>query len=270
MVVMRILSLGMLASAAVAAACPACTTIPLSPGEPGVRASTQWIQGEPTEVVFTWNNATECEDDWSCVPPQPPLTILHLACQGCSVVGDPTGTSTPNWAVVKAVATVDGPITLSATLRFDATSDQRVVSATATGDHEVALEAACKVVDSAEVTSGPIGRSVPIALFQPCGATRLASQTAVVLPVIRTFQGTTRFPFCAGGGPCTNYFGEQLRPLASIAIAPAPTSWAFTIDTPAAMFAALPSVIVDPTVTVSAPLADGTIAKTSIVIPAIQ
>lgn len=268
---MMTLSRGTLAPACLAAACAACTTVPLAPGEPAVRASTQWIQGEPTDVVFTWDNATQCnDDDWGCAPAVPPLTILQVTCQGCRVIGDPTGTSTPNWGVVKAVATADGPITLAATLRFDATGDQRVVSATATGDHEVALEAGCKVVDSAQVTPGPIGRSIPAELFRPCGATRLASETAVVFPVIRTFQGNTRFPFCAGAGPCTTYFGEPLRPLASIAVAPAPASWAFTIATPSTMFAVLPPVIPDQTVSISAPLADGTIAKTSVAIPAIQ
>src|SRR3954469_14947394 len=120
---MRIFAPGVLAAVGLASACPACTTVPLSPGQPAVRLSSKWIQGEPTDVVFTWPNATQCssDEDWSCLPPVPPLTILHLACQGCSIVEDPTGTSTPNWALVKAVATTDGPIELDATLRFDAT-----------------------------------------------------------------------------------------------------------------------------------------------------
>ena len=268
---MRLLSLGTLASAGLAAAGPACTTVPLAPGEPAVRANTQWIQGEPTDVVFTWNNATQCnDDDWGCAPAVPPLTILHLACQGCSVVDDPTGTSTPNWAVVKVVATADGPIALTATLRFDATGDQRAVSATATGDHEVAVVADCKVIASDAVSAGRLGRSVPVELFHPCGATRLASEAAVIFPVIRTFQGNTRFPFCAGAGPCTTYFGEPLRPRSSITVTPAPVNWGYATATLTSMFAVLPSVIPDQTVSVSAPLADGTIANASVAIPAVQ
>jgi hypothetical protein len=267
---MRIFSWATLASACLAAACPACRTVPLSPGEPAVRLSSQWIQGEATDVVFTWPNATECEgDDWGCAPPVPPLTILHVACQGCNIVGDPTGTSTPNWAVVKAVATADGPIGINATLRFDATGDQRVVSASAAGDHEVAVEAECKLIDSDALTPSKLAHAVPVELFHTCGATRLASETAVVFPVIRTFHSGTRFPFCTGGFPCTTYYGTELRPLTSISIAPLPTIWAYTSADALSMFAVLPPVIPDQMVSVSAPLADGTISKLSVAIPAI-
>jgi hypothetical protein len=243
-----------------------CRTLPLAPGEPGARLSPTWIQGEPTQIVFTWPNATQCDDE-ACIPPVPPLTIVQIACHGCDVIGDPTGTTTPNWSVVTAVATTDGPITIDATLRFDATGDQRLVTVSTTGDHEVAVEAECKLIDASELTASKLRTEFPVALFRACGATRRSSETAVVFPVIRTAGGAARFPFCIGNRPCTTYYGSSLRPIAGLSIAPEPTSWASTTASDHNEFAVLPADVPGPTVSVSTPLAGGAVSTASVAIP---
>jgi len=244
-----------------------CRSVPLAPGEPSARLSPKWIQGDPTEVVFTWPNAMDCGvDDWGCAPPVPPLTVVQITCHSCDVIDDPTGITTPNWSVMTAVATADGPITIDATLRFDATGDERHVALSTTGDHEVALEAECKLIETSALSSRG---AIPVELFHECGATHVAGETAVVFPRIRTAAGDARFPFCVGR-PCTTYYGEELRPISSLMIAPSPTSWAYTTANDVNEFAVLPPVIPDQSVSVSAPLASGTISTVSVPIPAIE
>ena len=106
-------------------------------------------------------------------------------------------------------------------------------------------------------------------LFHECGATRVAGETAVVFPRIRTASGDARFPFCVGRS-CTTYYGEELRPISSLMIAPSPTSWAYTTANDVNEFAVLRPVIPDQSVSVSAPLASGTISTVSVPIPAIE
>lgn len=263
---MRLALLGTLTAASLASG---CRTLPLAPGEPAARLSPTWIQGEPTQIVFTWPNATQCDDE-ACIPPVPPLTIVRIACHGCDVIGDPTGTTTPNWSVVTAVATTDGPITIDATLRFDATGDQRLVTASATGDHEVAVEAECKLIDASELSPSKLHTEIPVALFRACGATRTSSETAVVFPVIRTASGAARFPFCIGAGPCTTYYGSSLRPIAAWSITPATMIWASTTAGDHNEFAVLPAGAPGPTASVSTPLAGGAVATAVVAIPTLR
>lgn len=240
--------------------------MPLAPGEPAARLSPIWIQQEPTQIVFTWPNATQCEDE-SCIPPVPPLTIVQIACHGCDIIGDPTGTTTPNWSVVTAVATTDGPITIDATLRFDATGDKRLVTASTTGDHEVAVEAECKLIDASELTANTLRTEFPVALFRACGATRASSEAVVLFPVIRTAGGAARFPFCIGNPTCTNNYGSPLRPIAGLSITPPTTRWATTTASDHKDFTVLPADVPGPTVSISTPLAGGAVSTASVAIP---
>lgn len=190
--------------------------------------------GEPTHGFMRWLNEYECgRDDWTCrTPPGLTKTVLGLTCHGCDVVVDPTGTTTTtlNDTEFTVVATTDGPITIDARMRFDATGKETTVTASATGDHEVALEARCGLVDS-QVLAAAAKDPTPSFHFesdqiQACGSTRTSSQTVLIFPQIRTFQGNLRFPFClSSGSSCSGPSGEPLRPRNEIAFPMAPALW---------------------------------------------
>lgn len=144
------------------------------------------------------------------------------------------------------------------------------MSASMTGDHEVALDAECTLVDTVAVTTrGPNdGRPIP---FRSCDATRLSSESVVLFPVIRTFNGGRRFPFCIYSGACTTWAGRDRRPLSSLSIEPAPTGWgtSYTADF-WGEFAILPPLGSTQTVSLHAPLATGEVSTTSVAIPPLE
>lgn len=239
---------------------------PSQPGDPEVFLSSSWIQGEPTEARVYWAYACDGGDDWGC--PSTTITVQHVYCQGCSVIDDLAGQSFQPIAPIVAVATTDGPITITATLRFDATGEIRSVSGTTTGDHEVALEATCRSIDSATLASRDLQAAVPASLFRPCDAKRPATDTLVVFPAIRTAHGAARFPFCAfEAGACTSGDGDRLRPRSALSITPAPTGWGRTDEIAPAEFAVLPPLGATTTVSLSTPLAGGATATASVEIP---
>ncbi len=248
---------------------PGCVLSSSQPGDPEVLLSSSWIQGEPTEARVYWAYACDGGDDWTC--PSTTIAVQRVACQGCTVIDDLAGQSFRSIAPIVAVATTDGPITITAIMRFDATGQLATVLGTTTGDHEVALEATCWLIDSATLAKHDLGITVPSALFRPCGATRLATDTVVVSPSIRTAGGVTRFPFCHyGTGPCTNGDGARFRPLSALAITPAPTGWGQTDDRDLANFAVLPPLGDTSTVSLTTSLAGGATSTTSVAIPPVQ
>jgi hypothetical protein len=168
--------------------------------------------------------------------------------------------------VATAVATIDGPITFEATMRFDATGRIGRVSASAVGDHEVALEARCAVIETSALS--PSGGNIDDRLFHDCGATRLSSETVVIAPAIRTQANIVRFPFCPESPPtCTGPWGARYRPRSQLSITPVPTAWGLSRAFPLYWFAVMPSATSAETVSLSAPLATGEIATTSVAIP---
>jgi hypothetical protein len=259
---MRIIALGLLVSGWLVSGCSEYSG---EPGEPEVFLPQSLIQGEPTEARVRWTYGCEGTGDWKC-PPASTITVLRVACQGCSVIDDPTGTHDNR---IGAVATKDGPITLDVTVRFDDTGEIRQVSASTTGEHEVALEAQCRLIDTSTLAMSNL-HHVHSELFRACGKARLASETVVVFPRIRTSSGSVRIPFCLDAYPCTGQYGEQHRPLSSFSITPAPTGWGSTDTFELLEFAILPPLGLDRSVSLSVPLATGTIVKTSVTIPPLQ
>jgi len=149
-----------------------------------------------------------------------------------------------------------------------ATGEIRSVSGTTTGDHEVALEVTCRSIDSATLASRDLQAVVPASLFGPCAAKRRATDALVVFPVIRAAHGAVRFPFCSSdAASCTSGDGTRLRARSALSITPAPTGWGRTDEIEPAEFAVLPPLGATTTVSLSAPLAGGATATTSIEIP---
>lgn len=257
------------------------TTVDAYPGRAEIAMNAAWIQGRPTEVSFQWGNASICNfDDWFCRWPDGlTTTVLSVSCHGCTVLDDPTGTTMFTEAMRKltAVATTDGPISVSVALRFDATGDERTVTATAVGDHEVALEADCRLIDVSDLQYGATAPETILpsnTALQSCGTTRLSTQAVIVFPAIRTFRDQRYFPFCFSGWGCTTGWNEALRPLRQLSLTPAPAGWGQIGHRPGAgdelvLFAAYPDAPAG-TLELSAPLLSGAVASASLAIPGVR
>ncbi|HEX7843646.1 MAG TPA: hypothetical protein VF469_39505 [Kofleriaceae bacterium] len=206
--------------------------------------------------------------------------MLGLTCHGCNIVVDPTGTTTTtlNDTEFTVVATTDGPISVDVWMRFDATGEETRMSASGTGDHEVALETRCGLIDSQRLAAAAKDPN-PSFHFESdqihaCGSTRTSSETILILPQIRTFQGNLRFPFCwPSSSSCSGPSGEPLRPRDELAFPMAPELWgsctefAGTGPRGSYPFAAFPSVGSIETMNVSAPRLDGGTFSASVAIP---
>jgi hypothetical protein len=235
---------------------------PNTPGEPELYVfdfpdSRFWVQGESNDVIAAWSNTCAGTGDWLC--PYSSMTVEDIHCAGCLVTHDPIEVLSSDRVVFGGIATTDGAITVGAQLRFDQTGATRMVSLTATGDHEVALEATCKLIDSAALQRY-LAFTVPTELFRDCDTPRGTGDVAVVFPVLRTFQGKARFPFCADSSECT-------RPRSSLSISLAPTGWGHSDRLPG-QFAILPDVAVDTDVALSAPLMPTGLGTAMVTIPA--
>ncbi len=258
----------MIVVACVLASCdsPETRVVPVEAGKPSIEYAERWVQGQPTDVLLRWPNASDCWDDWFCRVPPVPLTVESVTCDGCAILVDPSGVATEGPAVVTAIATTDGPIAIHADLRFDATGQRASVTGSATGDHEVGLEATCMLADISGQPPGYPGL-IGTSLLRPCGATRNATDAVLIVPRIRTFHGVATFPFClyecfAGAGP-------HLRPRSELVVSPVPSSWTLDyfgkIDHNA--FAVMPNGMAEQTVTVRTTLATGEVVATSVSIP---
>ena len=240
-------------------------TLPIEPEEPKIEMPFLWIRGQPTTAMLSWPNFGECgDDDWSgCKEPDTPMTVQHVTCDGCDIIDDPTGKTSQEPIALVALATTDDKITVTVDMRFDATGARRQVVAIAMGDHEVALEAQCRLVDTATLANQ--GSWVPASLVHDCTTTRLPTETVLVFPSIRTYHGNELFPFCVGQF-------NLCRADAALSMTPAPTQWGFS-DTlqnygfSSAYFGALPPPGSAQTVSLSAHLLDGTTSSTSLAIP---
>ncbi len=253
---------------------PACLAreLPVDPGTASVTTTGPWIQGEPSSAALEWPNKELCdEEDWSCTGgSRLTMTVMSVQCNGCDILDDPTGTTALNSTYLVATATTDGPVTVTADLRFDATGEIRRVVASTTGDHEVMLEASCRLLDPAV----PINVEVRDSQLRDCTTTRQPSDRVVVFPLIRTFHGALRLPFGCYDLCSTSWF-PKFRTQSSITITPPPVDWGMSFAVHAdgysdGSFAILPDLGSTSTVSLSAPLAGGEISTVSVAIPPMQ
>ena len=96
--------------------------------------------------------------------------------------------------------------------------------------------------------------TMPAGLFRDCTTLRGAQDVAVVFPVLRTFHGNARFPFCPHNLGCLLRNGDRLRLRSALSITPAPTGWAHRDQIEPAEFAIVPDAAMDTDVALSTPL----------------
>jgi hypothetical protein len=154
-----------------------------------------------------------------------------------------------------------------AQLQFNQTGATMQVSESVTGDHEVELDATCKLIDSAALQQYLAG-AVPAGLFRDCDTPRGTHDVAVVFPALRTFHGNARFPFCPDNPACVLRNGDPLRMRSALSITPAPTGWARSDQIEPAEFAIMPDVAVDTDVALSTPLMPTGLGLATVRIPA--
>src|SRR5262249_46499422 len=148
------------------------------------------------------------------------MTVMSLQCNGCVVLEDPTGSTVLNETDLVATATTDGPVTVTADLRFDATGEIRRVVASTTGDHEIALEATCRLLDPAV----PTNFDVPDSQLRDCTTTRRPDDRVVVFPLVRTYHDGLRLPFGCYD-VCLTHWSDKYRSQSSITITPPAIDW---------------------------------------------
>lgn len=225
-----------------------------------------WVVGEPGRVMASWTYACDGTGGWGCPPSA--ITVLDVGCQGCEILEDPRGISGPGRVQFTAAAMTDEAITITAMLRFDPTGDVAQVSNTTVGDHEIGVEGRCRLIDSATLAQRNLEHTVPGELFRSCESGRLATDTVVVFPAMRTFHGDTRLPICVTSTLCGGFDGELLRPPSALTISPAPTGWGSSDEIAPNEFAILPAMPSGGTVELTAQLSPAGTATASVEIPA--
>jgi hypothetical protein len=249
---------------------------PVQAGSPAIVLNPLWIQGEPTTLQLRWPNYYQCgHDDWGCKPDSSTtMTVLSATCHGCRFVEDPTGASDLDGVLAFAVATTDGPISVDARLRFDATGETSTVSSSTIGDHEVALEGRCGLVDLGTIEQGLYQGSLELddeTRIRACAAPRWPSEIAVVFYGIQTAEHGVRFPFCThtDGAPCgRRVFSDPAWgiPYRAIEFSPSPAHLGVAANQGSpTYFATFPDPEVR-SVTLRAPLASGELATAVIAI----
>jgi hypothetical protein len=256
----------MIAALLLGTGCLGLQETPNTPGDPDLFFESQsyWVQGESNDVAADWSNACAGTGDWFC--PSSTMTVEDVSCAGCTVTHDPIHVTANDGVVFGGVATTDGTITMVAQLRFDPTGATAQVSQSVTGDHEVALEATCKLIDNA-VLQQYLAGAVPAGMFRDCDTPRGVHDVAVVFPALRTFHGNARFPFCADNPKCVLRNGDPLRLRSALAIAPAPTGWGRSAQIEPAEFAIMPDMATDTDVTLSTPLMPTGVGTATVQIP---
>ena len=227
-----------------------------------------WVQGEESAVRVAWHDAHECPlTDWGCEQQASTTTLLGAECTGCQILPRTTTAilASGDEHVVRVLPTSEQQIEIAVTLRFDATGELEEVKVAAQGDREVALEGACRLIDTAALHGATQGqeREVLASLFRSCETPRLASDSVVVFPMIRSARGHALFPFLRAT-PGERRLRDQLMFSTSGIL------WARSEALPTRAFAELPSSFSAPPLTITAPLADGATATATLAIPAVR
>lgn len=237
-----------------------CMSPPLAPGEPSVAITAAiWFQGARNAVDLRFPNAELCHfEDWSCVDNRDAtMTVVSATCHGCTFVEDPTGKSGFGGVRADAIALVDGPITIDAKLRFDATNTIAPVSGSVTGDHEIGLVATCALVATAALSGKPF---LAASALRDCDqtSTRSAAETVLVFPAIHTaHSGDFR-------GFCTSLACGSSRQVTSV---PAAAAWG-AIENSYTPFIVMPPLNATTTaISLSMPLYTGELSTLSIELP---
>lgn len=239
------------------------------PGEPWAWVVGGWVQGDWSEVELHWGTSNECHfEDWSCEEEPATFTLLKVECEGCDVVDIPGGKKARirEPLIVAVMPTTDEEVVVRATLRFDETGDQRTVEVRQLGDHEVGIEAQCRMIDARDLGRWrpEILHSVQSHQLRPCGETRTEFERALIFPAIRTFRGRVIFPFEA------RYPVPGDRTLADWSFSSGEARWGLGTDPFAPYFTEVSPSFTGTSVTVSGRMADGTTATAEILLPQVR
>jgi hypothetical protein len=238
-------------------AATACTQAPTTDPVLVVNANdaSTWFESEPIAVTVEWPADVECTNDgWNCTSgPLPAFSITSTTCNGCALSDLPLGTM-ENAAGFTLLPTTTDAITLSVTVESDGLV--RELTATAAGDRETGLRVDCEVLRTDLLDESVIDSSE----LAPCGATHAADETVILAPSITTMHGASRFPFCPDGALCSPAYP---RKTSQIAFTGASVAWNVRD------FVTLTDATAAHQVTVTAPLADGTMSTVKVTTPAL-
>jgi hypothetical protein len=228
----------------------ACTSTPTNDPQLDVVPG-PWFVGESNAVAVEWPPDVTCDPQrtWDCSSgPTPSFAVTNVTCEGCTTSGVQLGQEVEGAQKFSFVATTTEAIVLTVE-----TTDGHTLVASGMGDRELALVVDCGVIWSAQLGDTDF-------LPRPCGATRQPDEIVMLSPRITTMRGAQRFPFCPDGAVGCN--PADTRKTSQIIATPAQDSWKFD-----ALVYSTPSAA---TVTIQAPLADGTISTASVAIPPVR
>ncbi|HET9622349.1 MAG TPA: hypothetical protein VFP84_13345 [Kofleriaceae bacterium] len=256
----KVVLLGLFASG-----CLTLHELPISAGNPSIESDRDtWFQGERHEVWLNYPNAELCDkEDWTCKDNlSATMTVMSATCHGCTFVEDPTGKTGLSFVVADAIANIDGPISIEATLRFDASNAIARVASSVTGDHEVRLAAACALADSAALRKNHTIVARDLRDCDPAGK-RSVADTVLVFPSIQTAHSGSASDFCTTLGGCA---GSR-----EISTVPPVAAWGNIEDRSYAPFIVMPPLDATTTaILLSVPLATGQTSTISLALPPLR
>ena len=143
-----------------------------------------WVQGHPLNLTFG-----------SCASTRT-MVVTSVTCENCAVSEELTGQAFVGSGSVHATATNDDTATLIVAARYSDDGTTTSFTFSGQGDHEVALQAECKLIDASELNAVDINGNPIDPNFRDCGSTRSANDVVTVLPKVVTFHGAS-LPFFA-------------------------------------------------------------------------
>jgi hypothetical protein len=238
-----------------------------------------WFVGERNQVHLEWPAGGTCGyEQWNCPPPPDAvLQVNSVSCEGCTITRDPSGGYSGGGAVIGAVATREGSVTVHANATYLPTDETADTSITIPVDREVALTARCELTSIAllanfmralEAVDGPDPQAPGYVPFRDCRTGRRSTETVVVFPQITTQLGHTIFPFIPDDAiELDDEPDPNVRRLSALSISTPPDAWWYGGGFATADFAIFAHAEAGARVDLATRLSSGSVASTSVVIP---
>ena len=244
----------LLVTAGATAGLTACMSAPATDPQLDYDAG-PWFVGETHTMHVEWPQEVSCNNSgWNCdTGPLVWFQLDKVTCTGCTTSGVQIGQSVGNATSFDYVATTTDAISIEVDLSSD--GEQRHLVASSVGDREIGLVANCDIVNANELE----GTELPSV---PCGGTRTADDFVAVDWYIHTLRGE-RIPFCPDDAISCD--PDYPRKTSMIQLTPAPQQWwADQVPIYTSLDASTRSI------TMTAPLADGTLSSATIAVPPLQ
>lgn len=256
----------------------ACAPSPPPFGPPTMTTRPTWFLGEENTVHLEWLPAGVCgSDEWNCPPsPTAVLQVNSVSCDGCRITQDPSGGASGGGAVIGAIATREGSVTVHANATYLPTDEDGDVSTTVPVDREVALTASCALIRTSLLASfmhadesvpGPDPQDPGYVPFRDCAAGRGPTDTVVVFPQIITERGATIFPFIPDSARELGEPDPNLRKRSALSISAPPDGWWYGDGHATGEFAIFWHLEAGARVELATRLSSGSVATASVAIP---